>query len=123
MQESRQVLITGASGGIGQSIAEAVAKAGYTVVANYNRNKARAEALEAQIKEAGGQVRLLQFDISNRTQCKDVLEKDIAENGIYYGIILNAGVCDDMTFAAMGPDSWDKVIGTNLGGFYNVISR
>ncbi|MCQ2053741.1 MAG: 3-oxoacyl-ACP reductase FabG [Fibrobacter sp.] len=121
MEESKQVLITGASGGIGQALAEMVAAAGYTVIANYNRNQAAANALVDRVTAAGGKIRLLQFDISNREQCKEVIEKDIAENGTYYGVILNAGVCADMTFAAMNGDSWDKVLRTNLDGFYNVI--
>ena len=57
----------------------------------------------------------------DREQCKEVLTKDIEENGTYYGVVLNAGVCADMTFAGMSGDSWDKVVNTNLGGFYNVV--
>ena len=121
MNESRQVLVTGASGGIGSAIAEAVAQAGYTVVANYNRGEAAAKALAERVQAAGGKIRLLQFDITNREQCKDVLTRDMEENGTYYGVILNAGVCADMTFAGMSGESWDKVLNTNLGGFYNVV--
>ena len=121
MNESRQVLVTGASGGIGSAIAEAVAQAGYSVVANYNRGEAAAKALAERVQAAGGKIRLLQFDITNREQCKDVLTRDIEENGTYYGVILNAGVCADMTFAGMSGESWDKVVNTNLGGFYNVV--
>ncbi|MBR6380029.1 MAG: SDR family NAD(P)-dependent oxidoreductase, partial [Fibrobacter sp.] len=45
MSDKKQVLVTGASGGIGSAIAEAVAQAGYAVVANYNRGKAKADEL------------------------------------------------------------------------------
>lgn len=121
MEETKQVLITGASGGIGQAIAEAVALAGYTVVAHYNRNQAAIDALVEKVQAAGGKIRTLQFDSTNREKCKEILEKDIEENGTYYGVILNAGVCADMTFAAMNGESWDKVLNTNLGGFYNII--
>ena len=117
MSDKKQVLVTGASGGIGSAIAEAVAQAGYAVVANYNRGEAAAKALAERVQAAGGEIRLLQFDITNREQCKDVLTRDMEENGTYYGVILNAGVCADMTFAGM----WDKVLNTNLGGFYNVV--
>ena len=121
MSDKKQVLVTGASGGIGSAIAEAVAQAGYAVVANYNRGEAAAKALAERVQAAGGQIRLLQFDITNREQCKDVLTRDMEENGTYYGVILNAGVCADMTFAGMSGESWDKVLNTNLGGFYNVV--
>ena len=121
MSDKKQVLVTGASGGIGSAIAEAVAQAGYAVVANYNRGEAAAKALAERVQAAGGEIRLLQFDITTREQCKDVLTRDMEENGTYYGVILNAGVCADMTFAGMSGESWDKVLNTNLGGFYNVV--
>lgn len=116
-----QVLITGASGGIGQAIAKAVAQAGYTVVAHYNKNAAPVEALAEEIRVAGGSIRTLQFNIRDREQCREVLEKDIAENGTYYGIVTNAGVCADAAFPAMTDEYWDKVIDTNLNGFFNVV--
>ena len=121
MSDKKQVLVTGASGGIGSAIAEAVAQAGYAVVAGYNRGKTRVDELIQRVQAAGGEIRGLQLDISDREQCREVLTKDIEESGTYYGLILNAGVCADMTFAGMSGDSWDKVVNTNLGGFYNVV--
>jgi len=121
MSDKKQVLVTGASGGIGSAIAEAVAQAGYAVVAGYNRGKTRVDELIQRVQAAGGEIRGLQLDISDRDQCREVLTKDIEESGTYYGLILNAGVCADMTFAGMSGDSWDKVVDTNLGGFYNVV--
>jgi len=117
----KQVLITGASGGIGQAIVRAVAQAGYTVVAHYNNNAAPVEALAEEIRAAGGSIRTLQFNIRDREQCREIIEKDIEENGVYYGVVTNAGVCADMAFPAMTGEYWDKVIDTNLNGFYNVV--
>ena len=76
MENKKSVLITGASGGIGAAIAKAVASAGYEVVAHYNRNAAPVEQLANEIREQGGSIRLLQFNIRDREQCKAVLEKD-----------------------------------------------
>lgn len=121
MDDSRQILITGASGGIGSAIAEAAAKAGYTVVAHYNHGKEAIDALAEKIKAEGGKIRTLQFDICNREECRDTIQKDIRENGAYYGIVSNAGICEDTLFATMKGAAWDKVLDTNLGGFFNVV--
>lgn len=42
-------------------------------------------------------------------------------NGAYYGIVANAGIARDGTFAAMPSEDWDSVIHTDLTGFYNVV--
>lgn len=121
MENVKSVLITGASGGIGLAIAEAVAKEGYTVVAHYNKNSVSIDELAERIRANGGNIRTLQFNICDREQCRKVLEKDIAENGVYYGVVANAGVCADSVFPAMTDEYWDKVLNTNLNGFYNVV--
>lgn len=117
----KTVLITGASGGIGLAIAEAVAQAGYEIVAHYNRNASSVNALVEKINADGGKARTIQFDICNREQCRSVLEKDIEEHGAYYGVVSNAGVCADAAFPAMTDEYWDMVLNTNLNGFYNVV--
>ena len=43
------------------------------------------------------------------------------KNGVYFGLVLNAGITKDNVFPAMEDDEWDSVINTNLNGFYNVV--
>ena len=64
---------------------------------------------------------LLQFDISDRQQARAVLEQDIAEHGTYYGVVCNAGITADGIFPMLTGDDWDRVVDTNLTGFYNVL--
>lgn len=105
----KQVLVTGASRGIGREIALYLTQNGYEVVAHYNNTPT----------DVG--VRNLKFDIKNRVECVDVLTKDIEEHGIYWGVVLNAGIARDNVFPAMEDWQWDDVLNTNLGGFYNVL--
>ncbi len=64
---------------------------------------------------------MLQFDVSDRDQCREVLEADIEQHGACYGVVCNAGITRDNAFPALSSDDWDQVIGTNLDGFYNVL--
>ncbi|WP_028022981.1 3-ketoacyl-ACP reductase FabG2 [Enterovibrio calviensis] len=118
---NRDVLVTGASKGIGKAIALQLAKDGFSVVVHYGRDKAGAEETLAAIQAENGQGRLISFDISDREQCRETLETDIAEHGGYYGVVNNAGVTADTAFPAMTAEEWDGVVHTNLDSFYNVL--
>jgi len=118
---NKTVLITGASRGIGKSIALYLAPLGYNLVLHYNSNKAAAEQVLQEIEKLGGHGRILSFDISNREETETILTNDINEHGAYYGVICNAGINSDTPFPAMSGETWDKVLHTNLDGLYNVL--
>jgi len=117
VSETRRVLVTGASGGIGAAIARALGQAGFRLCLHYHRNAAKAEALA---KELGG-ARTLGFDLSDRDAARTALEAELESQGAFWGVVCNAGITADNTFAALSGDDWDKVLDTNLGGFYNVM--
>ncbi|KEY58546.1 3-ketoacyl-ACP reductase FabG2 [Serratia sp. DD3] len=118
---SRSVLVTGASKGIGRAIACQLAADGFIVGIHYHQDRAGAEATRETLIAAGGQGRLLCFDVANRQQCQEVLEQDMAEHGPWYGVVSNAGITRDGAFPALSGDDWGAVIHTNLDSFYNVI--
>lgn len=119
--EEKQVLITGSSRGIGREAALYLAKNGFNIVLHCNKNTKMAEEVLAEIKAAGVNGRILQFNVKDREECKKILEKDIKENGVYYGVVLNAGITRDNVFLVMEDSEWEDVLNTNLGGFYNVL--
>jgi 3-oxoacyl-[acyl-carrier protein] reductase len=112
----RRVLVTGSSRGIGRAIAQRLARSGFAVTAHCRAGR---EAADALAKEIAGTV--LQFDVTDRAAARDTLEADVAAKGPYYGIVCNAGVTRDNTFAALSEADWDEVLDTSLGGFYNVV--
>ena len=118
---SARALITGASRGIGRAIAVKLASQGFAVVVNYRERREEAEKTASIIRDAGGDVSLLPFDVSLREAAKEAIAADIAANGSYFGVVCNAGVHADSAFPGMTGDAWDRVLDTNLGGFYNVV--
>ncbi|MCR9212217.1 MAG: 3-oxoacyl-ACP reductase FabG [Proteobacteria bacterium] len=117
----RRILVTGASGGIGQALALKLAQDGFAIALHYGRNRKAAEDVLSKITEDGGEADLLTFDVTDRATCKAAIEADIETNGAYYGAVLTAGITRDTAFPAMTDTEWDDVIHTNLDGFYNVM--
>ncbi|HEX2667159.1 MAG TPA: 3-oxoacyl-ACP reductase FabG [Gammaproteobacteria bacterium] len=117
MSTQRRVLVTGASGGIGAAIARALAQQGFALTLHYRSNAAKAEALAKELPGA----RTLAFDLTDREATRAALEQDLEAHGAYWGVVCNAGMHADNTFAAMPGTDWDRVIATNLDGFYNLL--
>jgi len=118
---ARRVLVTGASRGIGRAIAIALAQRQFSISINYRARGDAAESVAKEIAERGGESVLLPFDIADREACARVLAADVDERGAYWGVVLNAGVIADAPFPALSGENWDRVVHTNLDGFYNTL--
>lgn len=116
----KKILVTGASKGIGKAIALELAEADVFISVHCVGDVAGAERTLAEIRQRGGDGEVLQFDIADREHAREVLAKSL-EKGAYWGVVCNAGITRDTAFPAMTDDEWDRVIHTNLDGFYNVV--
>lgn len=108
--EKLKVLVTGATGSIGESIVKEYAKNGYFVYIHYNSNISKAKELLDEIKDG----ELITFDMSDKNSIKNSLE-DLEVDVL----INNAGIIKDSLFFFMDDEQWEDVIDINLNAnFY-----
>ncbi len=115
---TRRALVTGASRGIGAAVARSLARDGFDVVLNCRANVERAEAVAEEIRVLGRVATVACFDVSDAAATQRAIEP-LLEGGIDV-LVNNAGVTRDGPFPTTSPEAWSDVLGTTLGGFYNV---
>jgi len=108
--ENKNIIVTGASGGIGNSIIKKLNEAGANILASGTR----IEKLE-ELKKNFKNIKILKFDISQSDKIEEFIEKATNElGGSLDGIINNAGITQDNLAIRMSLDEWQKVININL---------
>ena len=108
--ENKNIIVTGASGGIGNSIIKKLNEAGANILASGTR----VEKLE-ELKKNFKNIKILKFDISQSDKIEGFIENATNElGGSLDGIINNAGITQDNLAIRMSLDEWQKVINTNL---------
>lgn len=115
------ILITGASRGIGATIARRLAKAGANVIVNYAGSKEPAENLVEEIKSAGGNAIALQADVSQPDQVKNLFDAAIAYYGRIDVLINNAGILFNKLIKDTGDDEFARIFDINVKGTFNTM--
>jgi 3-oxoacyl-[acyl-carrier protein] reductase len=111
-------LVTGASGGIGRAVAEALGQSGAAVALNYSRNASRAEETAAAIRSAGGQALAVQADVTDPQAVEAMIAQVQAELGRLDILVNNSGITRDGLLMRMKDEDWDAVLDTNLKGAF-----
>jgi 3-oxoacyl-[acyl-carrier protein] reductase len=119
MTQQRRALVTGGSGDIGGAICRQLAADGVHVIVHANANLARAEAVVAQIREAGGSAQAVAFDVADGNATALALTTLLTDGPIQI-VVNNAGIHDDAPMAGMSPAQWHRVIDVTLHGFFHV---
>ena len=114
----RVAIITGASRGIGRSIAEAFAQEGAKVVVNYNNNETKASEVAKEIEKKGGQATCLKADVSRAEDVKRLVNTTLDKFGRIDILVNNAGVMFPEDFLSTTEETWDRTIDINLKGAY-----
>jgi glucose 1-dehydrogenase len=112
----QKALVTGASSGIGKSVAINLAREGADVVVNYIGNAVAANAVVAEITAFGGRAVAIKADVSDEVQVQTMFKSMFEAFGTIDILVNNAGLQQDAPFDEMSLAQWNKVIGVNLTG-------
>jgi 3-oxoacyl-[acyl-carrier protein] reductase len=115
----KRALVTGGSGTLGAEICRSLARAGMHVVVHAHGNAARAEALSAELRAAGGHAEVAVFDVRDSAACARGVEV-LLHGGDLQVLVHNAGITADAPMAGMSAEQWSSVIDVSLNGFFNV---
>jgi len=112
----QKALVTGASSGIGRSIALALGEAGADVVVNYVAGEDKALDLVAAIRAQGSRAMAIRADVADESQVQAMFRRMIEEFGTIDVLVNNAGLQQDAPFPELTLAQWNKVLGVNLTG-------
>lgn len=118
--ENKVVLITGASRGIGRSIAVECVKQGAKVAFTYLSSAEKAKALEDELTANVGIAKGFKSDASDFDQAQQLVEEVVKEFETVDVLINNAGITRDTLLMRMTEEQWDEVISTNLKSAFNL---
>ncbi|MCG5738105.1 3-oxoacyl-[acyl-carrier-protein] reductase [Staphylococcus aureus] len=120
---TKSALVTGASRGIGRSIALQLAEEGYNVAVNYAGSKEKAEAVVEEIKAKGVDSFAIQANVADADEVKAMIKEVVSQFGSLDVLVNNAGITRDNLLMRMKKQEWDDVIDTNLKGVFNCIQK
>ena len=118
--DGKIALVTGASQGIGEAIAKALAKQGALVVCAA-RTEAKLNAVAEAIRAEGGKADVVVMDLGSTESVKAAVATTLERHGALHILVNNAGITRDKLLIQMKEEDWDAVINTNLKGAYTAI--
>lgn len=117
----RIAIVTGASGGLGESMCKALHDQGRRVVGSFlPGDEENARQWQAQMKQDGYTVDIYPLDVADYDQCCSFLATVEAEVGPVDILVNNAGITRDAPLKRMQPAQWQAVIDTNLNSMFNM---
>ncbi|MBJ7437971.1 MAG: SDR family oxidoreductase [Sphingopyxis sp.] len=120
-QNGKVAIVTGASRGIGASIAQRLARDGFTVIVNYAGSAKAAEDVVAKIEAAGGRAITAQADVSDAAAVARMFESAEAAFGGVDVLVNNAGIMKLASIADSDDALFDSQIAINLKGTFNTL--
>ncbi|MEH7387039.1 3-oxoacyl-[acyl-carrier-protein] reductase [Bacillus sp. JJ1521] len=118
MLNGKVALVTGASRGIGRTIAVELAKAGAKVAVNYSGSEQKANEVVDEIKALGQEAFAIQANVSDADSVANMVKEVISTFGSLDILVNNAGITRDNLLMRMKEEEWDDVMNINLKGVF-----
>jgi 3-oxoacyl-[acyl-carrier protein] reductase len=118
--KGKTALITGASKGIGRSIARRYAEEGANVAFTYLSSVEKGQALEQELAALGVKAKGYRSDAADYKAAEELVNQVVSEFGSLEIVVNNAGITKDGLLMRMSEEQWDAVINTNLKSVFNV---
>lgn len=119
--QGKNTLVTGASKGIGRSVAIRFAEAGANVAFTYLSSVEQGQALERELQAKGVKAKGFRSDASDFVQAEKLINDVVTEFGTIDVLVNNAGITMDNLLLRMTEEMWDKVIAVNLKSCFNTV--
>ena len=117
----KNIIVTGASRGIGRAIAIELAKRGYRVAVNYRNSQEAAKEVLDEIIKLGGEGEIYRADVSNYEEVEEMVRDFSGKHGEIYGLVANAGIYIRKDVWKMSIDDWRRTMEVNLDGAYYLV--
>lgn len=114
----KNIIITGASRGIGKCLVENLAREGNNVLLNYNKSEKQARKIQEDLREEGIIIEIYKADVSKRNEVKAMMEFALNKWGKLDVLINNAGIAKLQMFQDVTENDWNEIINTNLKGTF-----
>src|SRR5437588_11469890 len=120
---TKTAVVTGASGGIGRVVAKRLASDGFAVTVHYAGNPAKAEAVVAEINNAGGKAISVEADATKTGDVETLFKQTLEAFGKVEVVVHSAGIMPLLPISGGDVEAFDKVITTNLRGSFLVLGQ
>jgi len=118
MNPSKNILITGASRGIGQAIARQAAQQGWSIGLNYNQSQSQALSLAEELRQMGVKVVCLQADVSQQSEVQRMFREFDEALGPLHALINNAGILASFLITEADETQLNRLYGANVFSAY-----
>jgi 3-oxoacyl-[acyl-carrier protein] reductase len=120
---TKSAIVTGASGGIGRVVAKRLASDGFAITVHYAGNPAKAEAVVAEINNAGGKAIAVQADVAKSADVENLFKQTLKAFGKVDVVVHSAGIMPMLPISGGDVETFDKVLATNLRGTFLVLGQ